>query len=230
LAAFAISTIFSDSPARSSLKLIGVFYLAAIALVTLQLAANEKLFKWIVLAFAAGTGLTVAAAAVGLAGFYAGFDDPRTNFLLFKFGSLPSGHYPRVQALFSNANMMCNYLNIGLMCTLLSVRLNWLPRYLGIPLVLATLAASALTISPGIGGILLSLGIWVWNDEARIPDLLFRRVILSTAVIGAVLMFAAAATSIDTPNTDLDVPIPLTHISVEPSVRALIWGTGASSA
>jgi hypothetical protein len=58
--------------------------------------------------------------------------------------------------------MFCNYLNISLVLLLAAFEVGWISKKLFLTLLTIFSAAILLTISPGIGGVLLSTGIWLW--------------------------------------------------------------------
>jgi len=102
----------------------------------------------------------------GVIGFYLNWDITRT--LLSHYGSLPAGNYPRVRSFFANANMACNFLNVVIAGLTASIRLGWLrpPVYL-VMAVLITISA-LFTFSPGIGGFVLSIGMFYWATNKTV--------------------------------------------------------------
>jgi hypothetical protein len=115
-----LSTVFSVNPGHSFYKLLGEFYLISLAILTFNLVQSAEFLKRLVQAWLIGTFLTIGASLIGFVLFYLGYKTPADNYFLSVFGSLPNGNYPRIHALFANANMMCNFLNISLMFTLSS--------------------------------------------------------------------------------------------------------------
>ncbi|MEP7212168.1 MAG: O-antigen ligase family protein [Acidobacteriota bacterium] len=227
-AAFFVSMLFSGDSLRSLEKLAGVFYLVAIAVLTINLALDRQYPKRIIVAIVVGTALTAVAALSGVALFYAGFDSSETNFLLSHLGSLPSGNYPRVQALFANANMMCNFLNVGLIAILIARRSEWIGPRIATVLITATWIAVIFTLSPGIGGVILSAGLWYFFVH-RTASPQRRSMVLAGAVFAALFFLSASIVSLDTPNTDRDLDIPVLNVRIEPSVRVLVWRDAISN-
>lgn len=226
--AFFVSSLFSVDPIRSLEKLAGVFYLIAIATLTADLAVDREYQKRIFIGLVAGTALTAAAALAGVALFYAGFDASETNFLLSHLGSLPNGNYPRVQALFANANMMCNFLNVGMIAIFIAHRLNWISSKTATALIAVTWVSVVFTLSPGIGGVILSSGLWYFFIN-RTASRRKRSMVLAGSILAAVLFIFASLTSLDTLNTGLDLRIPLLNVTIEPSVRVLVWQDAISN-
>lgn len=221
--AFAVSTLFSDAPARSGLKLLGVFYLIGVGVAAFSFAAEPGFIRKIFYAWFIGTALTILAGASGIAMFYAGYDSTATNIMLSHFGSLPAGHYPRIDALFVNANMMCNYLNVSLIFLLVSRRLGWLGKKLSIILIAGTWAAAFFTFSLGLGGMALSAGLWYFGSGFAERSARRRWIVLSAAISAALIVLAIALVSVDTKNTDADLMLPIANITIEPSARVLVW-------
>jgi putative inorganic carbon (hco3(-)) transporter len=79
------------------------------------------------------------------------------------------------------------------------------------------------TLSPGIGGLLLSAGVWLWANHSFDERKTYARAALIAGFLGAVLFFASSLISIDTANTNRDFALPFTEQKFEPSVRVLVW-------
>src|SRR6185295_18518097 len=102
----------------------------ALAVLVFNLVQDKSFYKQIVIAWLMGTGLTVLASFAGFVLFYLGAKTQADNYFLSHFGSLPAGNYPRIHALFSNANMTCNFLNVSLILAVLAEKANWLKKFL----------------------------------------------------------------------------------------------------
>jgi O-antigen ligase len=217
------STVLSVYPRQSFYKLLAEIYLLSLAVLTFNLIDSLEFLKKAVFAWLAGTFFTFLAAMTGFLLFYVGYKTQENNFFLYHFGTLPSGNYPRVQALFANANLLCNYLNIGLMFVFLAGSLGWLNRFQRRFLHFGIWFTALFTFSPGIGGLILSAGVWLWayfNSSGRKT---FARAALTGGVLGAILFFASALVSFDTPNTNRDFTLPFSEKKFEVSVRVLVW-------
>ncbi|HEY0459649.1 MAG TPA: O-antigen ligase family protein [Pyrinomonadaceae bacterium] len=221
--ALTLSTIFSTAPQRSFFKLLGEFYLFALALLTFNLVRDKDFFKQIVIAFAIGTALTVLASAAGFGLFYMGYKTQADNYLLSHFGSLPAGNYPRIHALFANANMMCNFLNVGLIFAVLAEKAGWLKKFWARVLQTGIWFAAVFTFSTGLGGMVLSLGIWFWALFRKSGKSFLSKFALISAILFAALVFCSALVSPDTKNTTQEFSVPLTDKKLEASVRVLVW-------
>lgn len=221
--ALTISTVFSINPKLSLYKLLAECYLLSLAILAFNLVDSFDFLKKVTLAWLAGTFFTILAALAGFALFYIGYKTQDDNFFLYHFGTLPEGNYPRIQALFANANLLCNYLNVGLMLTFLASHLGWLKKFWTRFLQIGIWFTAFFTLSPGLGGLFLSAGIWVWANYNFNGRKTLARGALIAGISGAVIFFASALISIDTPNTDRDFSIPFSERKFEPSVRVMVW-------
>ena len=159
-ASMVISTIFSIDPRSSFVKLLGETYLLGLAILTFNFVRNEKQAKQVIYAWLAATIICVLIGVVSLFLFYFDPDNWLLAYTKFHFGTLPPGNYLRLQSTFLNANMLCNYLSVSLMMLLVSLKLGWINKLPFVFAFIGIMVCSLLTISPGIGGIALSLGIW----------------------------------------------------------------------
>ncbi len=218
--AFAISAVLSVEPKTSAFKLMGEFYLFGLSFLAFNLARDEQFQKRIVFAWLVGSGLTALTSIAGFTLFYLGLKDAGSNYFLSHLGSLPAGDYPRIHALFANANMLCNYLNVSVILALLAAKLSWLRKSWAIVSLFGIFFAALLSISAGLGGIALSLGIWFW---AVAPKKWYSTPALAIGIVLAIAVFASTLISPDTENTSQEIAIPITERVFEPSVRILIW-------
>ncbi|MBS1793926.1 MAG: O-antigen ligase family protein [Acidobacteria bacterium] len=218
-----LSVFFSSQPSRGYAKLPGEFYLFALAFSAFQLFFEQGFIKKITFAWLLGTGVTVLGTLAGFLLFYAGLKTKQDNYFLSHFGSLPAGNYPRLHSLFSNANMMCNYLNVSLMLGLLAFKLNWLRKLPAKLLQSGIWFAAIFTFSTGIGGLILGTCLWFRAFLLKSGKNLSGRLLLVIGSAAAALIFGAALVSPDTGNTDQDFQIPFVDRKFESSVRVLVW-------
>ncbi len=219
-ATFTISSVLSVDPTKSFYKLLGEYYLFALCFLTFNLASERQFQKQIVFAWLAGTVITALASIAGFLLFYAGFKTNFDNYFLSHLGSLPAGNYPRIHALFANANMLCTYLNVSVVLILLGDQIGWIKRRTAVILGAGTMFAALVSISPGLGGIALSIGIWFWVVRQK---KWYAKPALTCGIILAVLAFAATLVSPDTSNTSQEISLPFVEKKLEPSVRVLVW-------
>ncbi len=221
--ALTISTIFSIQPKQSFFKLLGEFYLFALAVITFNFVQDKRFYKHIVIAWLIGTALTVLASTAGFALFYIDYKTQADNYFLSHFGSLPAGNYPRIHALFANANMMCNFLNVSLILAVLAAELKWLRKIWTRVLQIGIWFAAIFTFSSGLGGMFLSLGVWYWALFKEKQKGLLSKFAIILAILLAFSVFCATLISPDTKNTTQEFEVPFTDKKLEVSVRLMVW-------
>ena len=230
LGAMIASTLASADLRRSAVKLAGEVYLIGLAVLTFNLLSSVGFFRRFAKAWLAGTAAT---AAVGLAGagmFYAGFKDGSINLALAPLATIPPGDYPRVYALFANPNMLCNYLSVSFSVGLTLMLLGGLGKVRSLLFVAVVWATALFTLSPGLGGLSLSTGLWV---RLRLKDA--GRPVLGGLILGgsgvAALCFFAATTVAPAPTAQNGIvarvaggyAMPLIRREIEPSPRVFTW-------
>jgi O-antigen ligase len=230
LAAYAVavtlSAIFSIRPEQSAVKLLGKFYLFAIVFLTINIVTSFGILKSVLRAWLIGSGIVILFGIVGVVTFYLGFTDPNQNLVLHPiFGSLPPGNYPRIEGFFNYPSLLCNYLSITAAFLVLSVSMEWLSKRIAIVFGICLLVVDAFTLTPGLGGILLAAGIFVW---ARSERKIVGRLALSGGIaIAAIALFAASVTLFSHTAEGNSVPIATGEISR--SHRAEAWRTSFQS-
>ena len=189
-AAMLLSVIFSEDPRVSWQKLLGATYLIGLAVLTINFVPRVVSLKRVLMFWLAGTAAAAAISVVTLVVFYLDRTSPLLGYTLFHFGTLPPGNYPRVQSTFLNANMLCNYLNVGVMFLFAAHRIGWVKRSLFYPMIVSVCVAVMLSLSPGIGGVILSVALWTWYFTDRESKAL-RWSIFAAGVASAAAFFAA---------------------------------------
>lgn len=222
-AAMFLSAWFSVDVKSSFIKLLGKFYLLVLPVLTFSLLdSSDKLKK----AFQAWTAATTLCIAVGILTaflFYLDRENRLLEYTLFHYGTLPPGNYPRLASTFLNANMLCNYLSVSLMILLVSEKFFRFNKRLFYAIFTGICLVAALTISPGLGGFFLSLGLWfwfVWRDKAKAVS----RFALLGGVLASVFFLIVMAISPNVQETSpLTLKIPFTERPIQPSARVLTW-------
>ncbi len=216
-----VSTAHSSDPGQSARALLIEAYVLALAVFSFNQANSIMAMRRIAHAWILGGVITGVVAVIGVVLFYAGVRDPRTNIALGGFGSLPPGNYPRVTGLFLNFNMACNYLSVAVLLALAIRKANWLAvnRFRILAMVIGV--AAVFTFSPGLGGIWLSAGLWMWVSWRELrPHRGWAAMVLGCG--GAVAMFLA--TMISPVNTgERGVIVRVINHRLEPSSRLLCW-------
>jgi O-antigen ligase len=220
-AALACSTLLSADRRVSALKLAGDMYLIAAAMLALIHVRTLAVFRRALIAWMAGTLVTVAAAGAGLALFAGGLRDPHDNSMLSIKGSLPEGSYPRVMGLFLNPNMYCAYLAASLGLLVVMQQQQWITRrtarVFGAVIVLAAVAS----LSPGFGGILLVIGYVVWQRWCDVRPLAARTA-AGVSMVGAIAFLAAIVAS-------PAAGAPMAFGTLRASSRLLTWMGSANA-
>jgi O-antigen ligase len=214
--ALVASTVWSQDVRRSALKLAGVLNLVGLAVLTTSYVTSTRALRRAIAAWLVGLTVTVAAALLGVVLFVAGVTGSR-NIFLYSYGSLPPGPYPRVMALFMNANMLCTYVVAGTMVLLAARAAGWVSRRVFVMLLAGSLVTALFSLSPGLGGLALALAIWYAASlRERAPG--FSRLLLAMGWTGAVVMLVAVMIS----------PLGLAGQTtagwrIAPSSRVLTW-------
>jgi O-antigen ligase len=169
------------------------------------------------------TAFVVLVGAVTLFLFAIGVDRTLLAYPLHHYGTLPPGDYPRLELTFKHPAMMCNYLTVSLMMLFVCRRLGWI----GLPLFIAMFAgiclSAAFGITPGLGGIVLAVGFWLWLS---LPPhrRLWRRLSLVAGVAGALLfLLSATITPIVHPTAPFLITLPWLDLTVAPAARLTFW-------
>ena len=227
LGAVFISMVNSTDLRRSLTTFPIELYVVALGLLSYEVVRSAEDLCSVLRAWMVGAGITAFANVLGVVLFYAGIRDGR-NFALAVWGSLPQGNYPRVAGLFLNMNMACNYLSVSLLMLLALRRLDWIGPRAFRSLGLFVVTASVFTVSPGLGGILLGAGIWLWALWRRSRPSL---ALLSLAGGCAAALAFVVATMISPVNSGGPGTVfPLLGRRVEASSRLLCWGAAWNAA
>jgi O-antigen ligase len=222
-AAMLVSAIFSVDPKSSFIKFAGEIYLLSLPVLTFNIIKDENRLKLTVYTWLAATLVCAVVGIITLVLFYVDRTNWLLSFTLFQFGTLPPGDYPRLRSTFLNGNMLCNYLNVGLMLALVSGKLGWINRKVFAVVVSAIVVCACFTISPGLGGLALSSALWLWLlfKENRRP-LAFFLLFLGVGLSAAFLCAAMIA-----PNHHATAPfhlhLPLIEYQIDPSSRVMTW-------
>ena len=211
------SLLATTDIAQSAFKLSTEVYLVGLAAATVVVIRSEEALRRATLVWLAISAAIALLAIASLAAFVTDPDGLLYQYSQFGFGTLPAGHYPRLALTFFNANMACNYLTVSAGLVFLARDRQWLPeRWAG--LLLAGIVVAALsTISPGLGGIALALGIGFWMTRRS-----------GSALIGAIAVAIAATvalaiTPIVHPTAPFLIHVPGTQWVLAPSGRFLVW-------
>lgn len=198
-------------------------YLLALCILTFNFVRTEKDAKQLVYAWLAATTVSVLVGVWSLLLFYV---DPENWLLLYTrytFGTLPPGNYLRLQSTFVNGNTFCNYLSVGIMLLLASFKLGWIDKKAFVLLFIGIAVCAAFTISPGLGGIALGLGLWVWLYNAAKRSLAAIAGLVFAVTVSVAFLFAVAISPNAQPDPQYYFDVPLIEKRIEPSARGLVW-------
>lgn len=229
LAAMALSLLGALDPARGAAKLATQIYLLSLPLAALSLLQSERDVRALFAAWLAATALVALLALASVAAFIVDSSNPFARWGINDFGTLPPGGYPRLRLTFLYAAMLCNYLGVSLMLLLVARRLGWIARSLFLPLVGGILFAAAFSLTPGLGGLFLVGGAWIWlllrEDRPALA-----RAALAAGIAAALLFVAAmAATPFLHPTAPFLIAVPGSDVALAPSVRLMAWLEAAAN-
>lgn len=220
--ALVFSTIFSVNPKHSFIKLLGETYLIGLAVLSFNLVRTIADAKKTVLVWLCATSVACLVSVITFVIFYIDRGNPYFLFALSHQGTLPPGNYPRIQSTFLNPNMFCNYLNVGLMFVLAAYNLGWIKKPILTIFFTFFSIAAFFTLSPGLGGILLCLGLWFWLLFREKENFLYSKLSLWFGCSAAFLLFVALLFA---PNENPLSPYRFNFFGkvIYPSERLLAW-------
>ena len=225
LFATSLSTLFSPELTKSGVKLAGIVYLIGLAVLSFNLVCDSDVVRKVCKVWLAASLITSLVAIVTLVLFYIDRQNWFLVYTLSHYGTLPAGNYPRIQSTFFNPNLYCHYLTVSWMVLLLSWRMGWVRKWLLIILSICFTVATAFTISPGLGGIILAVGLWSFLVYSKAERKLLARAALFATITGSVLFIGISSLTIGfTDSTGSD-----RGVYFSPSVRVLTWESAAKN-
>jgi O-antigen ligase len=222
LGALVVSTLASENLRFSALKLLGEIYLLGLAVLTFNLVTSMAALRRVAAAWSTGTAITVIAGVLGILLFYAGVRDRSINIALHGYGSLPPGNYPRIDALFLYAAMLCNYLSVSFMIAVLMRSLGWRRSYWFRLLLPGIWITAFFTLTPGLGGLALSAGLWAWLRSKETAHRRAGQLALIGGCAIALAFFISAAVKLFSTDRQL---APVAERRLMASHRANAWRT-----
>ncbi|MEA3060250.1 MAG: hypothetical protein QOJ94_31 [Sphingomonadales bacterium] len=222
LAAMAVSALLSTEPRRSAFKLATEIYLVGIPVAVVQLVRREATLKRLIQAWLAAAAGVAALGLLALALFFLAPNHWLLDYLLNPKGTLPPGPYPRFNLSFTHPAMLGLYMSLSIMILLGCVRAGWVAKRLAWPLLAAMLLTATFSLTPGLGGLFLALGLWGWLIRRRERPFL-ARASLAAGIAAALAMLGAATV---TPYLHATAPF-LIHLpgvgTLAPSARLMFW-------
>lgn len=217
-----LSAIFSENQKLSLIKFCGELYLFGLAVLSFNLIQTTKAARKIVYTWLAATFITTLVSFIAFVIFYTDRTNPLFLFAFSHYGTLPPGNYPRIHSTFLDVNMYCNYLNVSLIFALSAFALNWIKKFAFVIFTAFYSIAAVFTISPGLGGIFLCIGIWFWLYFAETRQFLLSKLSL---IFGLGSAFAFYASVLFAPNVNSLAPYNFNFFGqiIYPSERLLAW-------
>jgi len=208
--AMLVSIFGTAEPKRSIVKFVGELYLFGLLFLSVNLVTNRARLARVCQTWLLVTAATVIACVVGVVAFYLGVRDRSVNLVLWNYGSLPPGNYPRLYGFFANGNMLCNYLVVSAALTLAGQREALLSRRAATALLCLLGLTAIFTMSTGIGGVTITCGLWYFLETRGTSRGVLGRLAL-LAGLGTGLALTAAST------------VSLTGEPSHGSPRLLVW-------
>lgn len=223
LLAMLASAILADVPLASAYKLLTQLYLLSLPVLVCSLVRDEQSLRSAIMWWIGGAALVACVAVVSLALFAFDPGHALLRYTKYHFGTLPPGNYPRLQLTFLNANLACNYLTVSLALLLAARENNWVTKWAFVLLTSGILLAAAATLSPGLGGIALALGIWLWLLQRNHRPTVARLFLAAGAILASLAIVAMSVTPIIHSTAPFVIHVPLLDVALAPSGRLLVW-------
>ena len=224
-AAMALSVLFSDEPMRSAAKLATQAYLLSLPVLAYTLLGEEADLRRALTAWALAGG---AVGVVGLVVLFLWTLQPGNPLVLAAThakGTLAEGNYPRLDVSFTHAAMLGNYLTVAISILLVAGKRGWIDTRLRVGLLPAMIVTAFFSLTPGLAGLWLMLGLWYWLDWRGTRPALARAALAAGAVGAAPFLVAAALTPILHPTASFLITLPGIG-TLAPAARLLFWIDG----
>ena len=229
LAAYAVavtlSAAMSANPAFSSVKLLGKFYLIAIALLCTNSITSMADLKRSITAWLIGAGIALLLSLAGIVLFYFGFTDPSWNIVLHPiYGSLPPGNYRRIEGFFRYPSLLANFIAVTWMLLLLAFSAGWLKSRTAWVYSAVLFIVDLFTLTPGLGGIFATSGYAAAIKLRERGSNSLGRFVTAAGICVAAVFFIAASVTVFSYRPEATAS-PIMHGVVTPSHRAVAWQT-----
>ena len=198
-------------------------YLVGLCVLTFNFLENSRDLRRAIYAWLAGSAFAAAVGLFTILLFYISPGNFLLEFLTYHYGAVPVGNYPRITATFVSASMFCNYLNASLILALVAKISGWLKNRIALSLIIGVLICSVFTISVGLGGVFLGLGIWFsYANKNRNHKASRAALVSGTAAAIGFLLLAIFAIS-PYPGGTVIGTIPFINFPLIASGRVLVW-------
>lgn len=224
LFAIFISVIFSQNPKSSFIKFSGEVYLVFLCIITFNFINALNDAKKLVLTWLSGTIFVLLIGLLTIFLFYFNPENVLLNYFQNHYGTVPVGDYPRIKGTFFHSNMLCNYLSVSLLIAIAADNLGWINSIFSKILIGLILLISFFTFSPGLGGIALSLGIFLWLFyKAKKRKLISKLSLIFGIFISLTFLLLLIFAMQKHPTAPFIFHIPFTETEVFPSSRVMVW-------
>ena len=227
-AAMLVSVFVAADPGRAALKLATQAYLLSLPVLAFSLIGNAGDLRNVFRTWLAATAIVALVGTATVLLFALGVGQPWLGYALHQYGTLPPGNYPRLETTFDWPAMLCNYLTVSLMILLVSRHLGWIGRAPFWLLLAGILVTAVFSLTPGLGGIFLAIGVWLnVREQDKAPAIAVASLVAGGA---AALLFvlAAVVTPILHPTAPFIVHVPGLEQPLAPSVRLMTWMDAAA--
>ncbi len=220
--AMLISSVFSVDPRTSYLRLGGEIYLLGLAAMMIVQLDNEARLKHAVYAWLAGMALAVSIALISIPLYYLSPDNWLLAHTLYTFGAVPVVNFPRISSTMISASMFCNFLTVGIALLYLARVRSWISRRIFILSLAASVLAALSTISIGIGGIALVIGVCTYLTRSITRPRLAKASLVVGVAAAAVFYFMSFAALRPHATSPFSIDLPVIG-NIQPSSRVLVW-------
>ena len=226
-AALLLSVFFSENTRASAIKFPAEIYLIGLAVLTFYVVTTREMVRNVILAWLAASAVTSLVGTLTVLSYYLGLSNFITSLSLHHYGSLPPGNYPRIQSTFFYPSMLCNYLTVSVMILFAAFKLDWIQRSAFIFLLIVFGITIAFTLTPGIGGVILAVGLWFWVDNGG-GSRAWGKLALAAGSLAALLFLLVSSFSLlHSPTSPYH--FDLAGVRVEPTQRLLTWQGAAGT-
>lgn len=228
LITFLISAIFSVSAIQSYAKLAGTFYLVGLFFLAYNVIDTEQKLKMTIIIWLTATFIVSFLGTITVLLFYIQPENFLLNYTLHHYGTLIPGNYPRIQSTFFYPAMLCNYLSLSLAFLFAAREFRWINDWIFYILLFLISITLIFTITPGLGGIAIIIGIVYWKFFENRKFL--SKFALTAGIFVAAAFFSASVFSpVQTPTSPYFFNFPFVEKRIDPSVRLLAWQTSAET-
>lgn len=217
-----LSAIFSADQRSSYFHFLGELYLIALAVLTINIVRTPDIMRKVVLVWLAASGVSALISTVAVVFFYLGVTNLITELAFHHFGTLPPGNYVRIQGTFLYPSMLCNYLTVSFLMLLAARRLGWITRMAFVFLSIVFSITAAFTLTPGLGGLLLAVAVWMWLAMREDGRPVASRLALAAGIIAAIA-FQTISTFTPIPLETSPYSLQIAGYRIDPTPRLLVW-------